>query len=67
MIARPPTTNNGSAHVIHRFHKVRSCVFHSIHRLRDVFGDSPPGISELRGGGALALDGSVSAAHAKTH
>jgi hypothetical protein len=32
MIARPPTVNNASAEVIHRFHKARSCVFHSIHR-----------------------------------
>lgn len=40
MIARHPPANNGSADVIHRFHKVRSCVFHSIHRLIHVFGSA---------------------------
>jgi hypothetical protein len=43
MIARPPSANNARSAVIHRFHKRRSCVFHSIHRFWCVFGPGSRG------------------------
>lgn len=37
MIAKRPGGNNDAEGVIHRFHKRKSCVFHSIHRLSAIF------------------------------